>query len=75
METLGVIIGESLFQHLRLQNVKIGKWLQQAQIFDPTRELYMNVSGKTHWVRLWFNDGDINTQTIGLFMKKSGKKE
>jgi len=26
VETLGVVISESLFQHLRLQNVKIGKW-------------------------------------------------
>ena len=75
METLGVIIGESLFQHLRLQNVKIAKGWQQTQIFDPTRELHVDISGKTHHVRLRFNDRHINSQTIGLFMKKSGKKK
>ena len=75
MEPLGVVIGESLFQHRRLQNVKIGKGWQPAQIFDPTCELHMDISGKTHQVRLGFNDRDINSQTIGLFVKKGGKKK
>ena len=35
----------------------------------------MNVSGKTHQVRLWFNNRGINAQTISLFVKKSGKKK
>jgi len=35
----------------------------------------VNESGKSHQVRFWLNHGDINSQTIGLFMKKSGKKK
>ena len=35
----------------------------------------MNVSGKTHEVRLWFNDGDVKSQSIGLLVKKSGKNK
>jgi hypothetical protein len=35
----------------------------------------MDISGKTHQVRLRFNDRDLNSQTIRLFMKKSGKKK
>jgi len=35
----------------------------------------MDISGKTHEIRLRFNGRDINSQTIGLLMKKSGKKK
>ena len=55
--------------------MKIGKWLQQAQIFDPTRELNVDITRKAHDVGLWFNDRDIYPKTINLFMKKGGKKK
>jgi len=75
VETFGVIIGESFLQHLRLQNVKIGKWLQQAQIFNPTRELNVDIGRKAHNVGLRFNRWDINPKAISLFMKKGGKNK
>ena len=35
----------------------------------------MDIGRETHQVRLRFNYRDINSQTIGLFMKKSRKKK
>ena len=75
VDTLGVIIGKSLLQHLRLEDVKIGKGLQLTQIFKPTRELNVDISRKGHKVGLRFNLRDLNPKTIGLFMKKGGKNK